>query len=359
MISRVLIIYVLSGIVLLFAGNKARAQDSAAVRSSPDQRVKVLPLPTFGYEPETATQVGAVGLFTFDPYNDPDTRTSNAKLEVTYTWRRQVIFESAWDYFFRKEKWMTRGLIHFSRYPDLYYGIGTETSEADELQFDSERIIADINIIRNLGSSYFGGMGVRYHAYSNVSSDSLNPYPELQDNSVFGLRATFLKDTRNSILSASKGSYLAIGSDFNFAASNYVRTIIDLRKYNTFAGSYTLALRFYNSFNHNTPAFFDYSILGGDKYVRGYFYGRFRDRHLSTVQAEFRMPVVWRFGIALIGGVSSLYPDFMSISAGIRPNYGCGIRFVMDRKQQINLRFDFVAGSRGHRGIYFGFGESF
>jgi len=56
--------------------NALKAQDS--IKS---KKVKILPVPSIGYTPETKTYFGAVSLFTLDFYQDGKTRTSNAKLE--------------------------------------------------------------------------------------------------------------------------------------------------------------------------------------------------------------------------------------------------------------------------------------
>ena len=126
-------------LVLVFPFGWIFAQDSTKVK-----KVKVLPVPAFGYSPETRTYVGAVTLFTLDFYPDTITRISNAKVEFNYTWNKQVIAEIGWNYFFREEKWFTKGLIHFSKYPDLYYGIGTNTPDSNELVFSTNRLVIDL-----------------------------------------------------------------------------------------------------------------------------------------------------------------------------------------------------------------------
>lgn len=350
-----------SGFLLLFGGSSlyAQSKDSIGHKKGDPPKVKVLPVPTLGYEPETKTYIGAAGLFTLDFYHDSTTRTSNTKIEFTYTWRNQIILESEWEYFFKGERWFTKGLLHYSRFPDFYYGVGPGTGENAELLFNSHRIIIDINAFKNIGGHHFAGLGIRYLSYRNITSDSINPYLELKNTSVFGIKGALVKDTRNNLLNTSKGEYYFIESDYNFGSPGYIRLMVDLRKYYTVKGNYTFALRLYNSFNFNTPAFFDYSVLGGDRFVRGYFYGRYRDNNLSTFQAEFRLPLFWRFGVAAIGGLSTVYPDFNSFANRIRPNYGGGLRFAVDKKDKINLRFDYVLGAEKQNGFYIAFGESF
>lgn len=345
----------LCGCFLLSAQDK----DSTDIKSDQPRKITVMPVPSLGYSPETKTYLGAVALLTLNLYQDSLTRTSNTSLEFTYTMRRQMVLEADWNYFFKEEKWFTSGLLHISKYPDYYYGVGYDTEDWEGLLYESNRIIIDVNIYKNLGRKFFTGIGLRYLSYQNLSYNSENTFPELVNTSVFGIQGAILKDSRNNLLNSMHGGYYLLQTDYNFSTSNYLRLMLDLRKYLTINETYTFALRLYNSFNFNTPGFFDYSIMGGDRFVRGYFYGRYRDKNLSTFQSEFRMPLFWRFGFAVMGGLSSLYPDAQSFTNKIWPNYGAGLRFLIDRKNNVNLRIDYVRGANGQDGFYISFGESF
>lgn len=332
---------------------------SAAQDSTRNKKVKILPVPAFGYAPETDTYVGAVSLFTLDLYQDDLTRTSNAKVEFNYTWRKQVIVEAQWNYFFREEKYYTQGIIHWSKYPDFYYGIGPETPASNELLYESKRFDIDFEVLKNLGNKVFSGFGVRYLDYFNVTTaPEANPFPELRDAYTYGFKYVILQDTRNNLLNSTSGHYYDLEIGYNFSDDNYTHVVIDLRKYHTFNDKWTVAGRFYNSLNFGNPPFYDYSFLGGDKFVRGYFYGRFRDQHLSTFQLETRAILFWRVGLAAFGGASAVYPN-LNDGLNVKPNYGLGLRFVMDRKENVNLRFDYAVGADGETGFYVVFGESF
>jgi hypothetical protein len=122
----------------------------------------------------------------------------------------------------------------------------------------------------------------------------------------------------------------------------------------------TIAGRFYQSSVLNTPPFYDYSLMGGDKLVRGYYFGRYRDKNLSSLQFEYRTNLLWKFGLATFGGVSSVYPGLTSVAKiTIRPNFGVGLRFLVDKKENTSLRFDYAVGSNDQSGFYVSFGESF
>lgn len=345
-------------IMVMFFTDSASCQEEESLK-----KVTILPVPAIGYSPETKTYVGLVTLFTF---NAPDslTRSSNAKIEFVYTWNKQMIFESDWNYFFTGEKWFTKGrLLYFSKYPDLYYGIGYNSPSAGELSFESNRLIFDADLFRNIKNKLFIGAGLNYTSYKNIKSlnDSLF-YPELKDENDFGIKITFLKDSRNNILSPSKGDYLEVSNSFNSATSFYSKFSLDYRYYFGFGKTKgnILAGRFYHSSVFGTPPFYDYPMIGGNKYTRGYYLGRFRDKNVSTLQVELRNHLFWRIGIATFGGISMVYKNLNGIEGeSFKPNAGLGLRFLVDKIEGTNLRLDYAVGAHNQSGFYISFGESF
>ncbi len=330
--------------------------------NKPDPRIKVLPVPAFGYTPETGAYVGVVSLLMLDLYRDSVTRVSNAKLEFNYTWRKQVILETVWAYFFEKEKWYTQGTIHYSEYPDQYFGIGATTPASFLTHYQSRRFVTDINLLREIPGRFFAGPRIRYLNYHAVRYNmDTRAFQELYDAITYGLGYTLLKDTRNNLLNASEGVYLELTNTYNYtAAASYIKLHTDLRYYTAISTGTVGAVRLYNEFTFGSPPFFDYAIAGGDKMVRGYFYGRYRERNMSTLQGEIRQHIVWRIGLAAFGGITKLYADAQELGfRHIKPNYGGGIRFLIDRKDRINLRLDYAAGVEGQNGFYISFGESF
>lgn len=340
----------------LFIFSISNAQDSTKRK-----KIKILPVPTFGYTPETGTYLGAVTLFTFDLYNDTVTRTSNAKFEVSYTWNKQLIIETGWNYFFKDEKYFTKGLLHYSKYPDQYYGIGVNTPAENKIIYNSNRFAADAHLLKKIRTDLFTGPGIKYISYRNVENTDENiVYPELTNGATFGIGYSILKDTRNNLLTPQNGFYLNLNAVYNFSKNNYTELLADARYYKTWKEKFTLATRLMNDFNFGNIPFYDYAFLGGDKFVRGFFYGRYRDDHLSTLQTEFRMPVIWRFGFAAFGGVSSLYSRENKFAANtMKLNYGAGLRFMVDKKDKTSLRLDYARGSDNNSGFYVAFGESF
>lgn len=327
------------------------------------RKISVLPVPSIGYSPETKTYIGAVTLFTISNLLDTLTRTSNAKIEFNYTWNKQVIFETGWNYFFPMEKWFTRGIIHYSKYPDLYYGIGPDTPDAGKVNFQSNRFIFELDVLRNIQKNQFLGFGIKYHIYSNIEYEKDKIfYPELKNENNLGLKVLLLTDARNNILTPSEGKYFEFSNSFNFSSSFYYKTSVDYRRYFDFGNTnkHILAGRFYHENIFGNPPFYDYSSIGGDKYVRGYYLGRFRDKNFSTIQIEYRSELFWRIGMATFGGISMIYENIQSIdNKNFKPNAGFGLRFLVDKNEGTNLRIDYALGAKNQSGFYISFGESF
>lgn len=325
--------------------------------------ITVLPVPAVGYSPETKTYLGAVMLLTLKNNTDTLTRTSNAKVEFNYTWNKQIITESEWNWFSPGEKWFSKGLIHYSKYPDLYYGIGFDSPDAGKTSYQSNRVIITVDGLRNIKNNFYLGLGTIFKSYQNIEYlDSGQVYPELTDEISYGINLIALNDSRNNILNPSDGSYFQISSSFNFSSGFYAITKLDYRQYFTLGekARHVLAGRIYHSTVIGDPPFYDYPTIGGDEYARGYYLGRFIDSHLSFLQLEYRMNLIWRFGLATFGGVSAIRNDILQLhKENFKPNAGIGIRFLIDKDENTNLRIDYAMGVDNQSGFYISFGESF
>ena len=323
--------------------------------------ITFLPLPSFGYAPETRAYVGAVVLLTFGSENDSTRRSSNAKTEFNYTWNKQRVFENSWNVFGQQENFFSSGKVHYSYFPDLYYGIGNRTESNAEIQYQSTRLVLEANFLLKLQKAFFIGPSLRTMGYNQIGYLTEGHYPELYPSWLGGLGAMALLDARNHLLNPTKGKYLALtvlpqyfedqwSSQFRFD----FRTYLPLRKA-------TLALRLMKEVNIGEVPFYAQALYGGDANARGYYYGRYRDKNLFLTQVEYRSGVAWkRWGYTLFGGVGDVYATVSELHfESLKPNAGLGVRFMIDRKENINLRLDYAIGKAGQSGFYISFGEAF
>ncbi|MCC4108133.1 BamA/TamA family outer membrane protein [Serratia ureilytica] len=97
--------------------------------------------------------------------------------------------------------------------------------------------------------------------------------------------------------------------------------------------------------------------LGGDRRMRGYYEGRYRDRNVVSSQLEYRRKLDWRHGIVGWIGSGTMSERMSKLGAGEwLPSMGVGYRFEF--KPRMNVRLDYGIGKRSS-GFYFQVGEAF
>jgi outer membrane protein assembly factor BamA len=188
--------------------------------------------------------------------------------------------------------------------------------------------------------------------------------PGSSGGSVSGLGFFMTHDSRDSIFYSTAGSFhqfsamafgRALGSDFSFN-----RFFFDLRKYVRLSSAQCLAFQARLLFQTGNPPFWRMGLLGGAESMRGYYLGRYRDKDMITLQAEYRwVPVFWRIGLVAFASLGDVVATFGGFDVGrFKYAYGLGLRFVFDPKQRLNLRLDFGFGKETS-GIYFTAAEAF
>ena len=99
--------------------------------------------------------------------------------------------------------------------------------------------------------------------------------------------------------------------------------------------------------------------MGGNQIMRGYYQGRFRDNNQVALQAEYRRQVIPWLGFVLFGSVGDVAASVDRFDLGdFKAAGGAGVRLMIDKKDRINIRFDYGLG-RDTSGFYFAFAESF
>lgn len=343
--------------------------DSTRV-SRPFRRLRVLPVPAFGYEPETRWHVGAVALAQWRS-SPADTlrRPGNAKAEVNLTQNRQLVLTGEWNTFSSAERTLTQGLVSFLRFPENYWGVGNETPATASERYDSRRFEARLAVLRQVRPHVFVGPRAQAQGMWGIAPAAGGL---LDRRTVTGARggwslgagAVGAYDTRASVFTPTDGALVAVaatafvpplGSDFRF-----VRYELDVRRYWPIGRRVVLAGQLTATAHSGEPPFRMLALLGSDGPMRGYYRGRFRDRQLAAAQAEVRFPLVWRFGAAAFAGAGQVARSFGGFGLrSLKPSFGGGLRFLVDRQENVNLRLDYGIGEAGNTGFYVSFGEAF
>ena len=343
-------------------------------------------LPVVAYSQETGLRLGAFGLRQFKPKTaGAETRPSNIQGWVIYSLKNQLSVGIKHTNIFTGEKYFIKGRIAYRNFPELYFGITDNHVKKDTVVSDWTQIEVEERFMKKLAKGLFAGPYVRY--FNMLSSEigtyntetippSLTPdnIPGVEGGITAGLGFEARWDTRDKVLTPTKGHYLegsfvghnkAFGSNYTFEAYK-----IDARKYWMFDEikggnpkwfqSSLLAINAYYWGTVGNVPYRQFAFLGGDRVMRGYYFGRYRNNHYAAFQAEWRQHVWWRLGVVAFGGVGNVAPTMEQFDfSTLKINYGTGLRFNINKDDTANIRIDYGLGNDGSSGLIVEFGEAF
>ncbi|WP_317126868.1 BamA/TamA family outer membrane protein [Nonlabens xiamenensis] len=372
---------------LIFGGSLLQAQDiedikefftfypnyKAAERDSTLYLQKFIVAPVVSYTPETnfGLGMGAKYLFKFNGSGE-ETRVSNMPITAQYTLNNQFFLFSGFEIFTNQEKWVIEGNILFQNYPRIFYGIGNEAVEENEEQYDYTQFLFEPIFLKQMLTRYlFIGGGLRYnHIFdTNIEEGKIidQTRPDGYDGSTsFGAEVAALYDSRDVILNAQKGWYLEFTHGKYFEAlggtNSFNLTRLDLRYFLGISEKNrdVLAFQFVGRTTREDLPFSEYSFFGSPEIMRGYQEGRFVDRDLLASQVEYRKRFgESRWGAVAFLGAGNVYRNVDEFQfANLKPNYGLGLRWMLDKKENLNIRLDWGFG-QGTNNIYLGIAEAF
>jgi outer membrane protein assembly factor BamA len=171
------------------------------------------------------------------------------------------------------------------------------------------------------------------------------------------------RDLRDSQFYATTGTLTDVVGDFfqgNFGSDfSYQTYTFAFNKYSGLSPRQVLAFRVFGCVTSGHVPFYDLCLLGMHNDVRGYKTGQYRDRLMLTTQAEYRLQLPKRFGLAAFFGVGEVAPDLGAFNNdNLKPGGGAGIRYTLAKKNHVNLRVDYAVGLQGG-GVYMGVTEAF
>lgn len=103
--------------------------------------------------------------------------------------------------------------------------------------------------------------------------------------------------------------------------------------------------------------FFDVCELGQSKDLRGYQVGQYRDDRMLVGQGEYRRELFWRLGATAFAGAGAVGKTFGEMGSA-EPGGGLGLRYLLAKRNHINLRVDYAWGDSSHA-TYVSLGEAF
>lgn len=266
---------------------------------------------------------------------------------------------------FPKDRYRLNYSMSFYSFPSYFWGIGFYQGNNDVNKTKIKRFQSKLKaeFLFRLGKEFYLGPVLvwDYARAQDVNKDYMYLFDGMslvQRN--YGVGASVQYDTRDFISNASRGIYAYLSQTFRPSwlgnDKAFSTTEFQLRGYKSVWKGGILAGELKGMFNFGNPSWAMMAELGGSNSMRGYYEGRYRDKHSMSVQVELRQHVWRRNGITVWAGAGNVFHDSRTFKK-ILPNFGIGYRWEF--KKRVNVRLDLGFGKSGQNGFIFNINEAF
>ena len=375
------------GMTLLFNGELSAQKKGWMARRDSIKQVKIAEGKGFlsflggpGYTPELKLLIAVGGLYSFKTNREDSLiqrSTVNASFGVTTT--GGIVTKMILTSFWKEDRIRIYVNLNLKDIPDHYWGVGYDKG-LDTPKGDSttayRRLWWQVNprFLFRLKKYLYIGPALDFNQTKckeespGVLADSL--YQQYGSNNYNGGAGVILQyDSRDIPVNAYRGILVQFQAVFYGGwlggANNYQLYDIDIRNYQQ-VGRYdgqTIAWNIRGRFTTNDVPYAEMSQLGTPFDLRGYAWGRFRDKSMIYAIVEYRhmfkkraLEERGKHGFVAWLACGNILSDIEEVDNHWMPNFGAGYRFEV--QPRMNVRFDFGVG-RDNFGFYFNFTEAF
>lgn len=318
------------------------------------------------YSTDTKLGLGlvAAGLYRTNP-NDTILPPSNVSLFSDVSTVGFYMLGIRGTHIFPQDKYRADYTVYFYSFPCDYWGMGYDMGNDDSNKSEMKRWQARIkgSFLFHLGSNFYIGPMVSYDYVIGKNVER----PELlngMDRHTWNLGAGFsaVYDSRDVLTYPHQGLYINLTQCFRprFMGNDYAFSTTELQvdAYLEVWKGAILAEDFRTMLNFGNPSWGMMALLGNSNSMRGYYEGRYRDKHKMEAQVELRQHIWKRNSLTAWVGAGTVFSKFSNIrSRHILPNYGLGYRWEF--KKNVNVRLDYGFGKAGQSGFLFSINEAF
>lgn len=266
---------------------------------------------------------------------------------------------------FPQDKYRADYTIYFYSFPYKFWGMGYDMGDDDSNKSDMKRWQARFkaSFLFHLGDNLYLGPMVSYDYVIGRRIER----PELlngMDQHTWNIGAGFsaVYDTRDVLTYPHRGFYINLSQCFRprFMGNDYAFSTTELQvdAYQRVWKGAILAEDFRTMLNFGNPSWGMMALLGNSNSMRGYYEGRYRDKHKMEAQVELRQHVWKRNSLTTWVGAGTVFHKFSEMrSRHILPNFGIGYRWEF--KKNVNVRLDYGFGKAGQTGFLFSINEAF
>ena len=266
---------------------------------------------------------------------------------------------------FPQDKYRADYTIYFYSFPCKFWGMGYDMGDDDSNKSDMKRWQARFKarFLFHMGDNLYLGPMVSYDYVIGRRIER----PELlngMDQHTWNIGAGFsaVYDTRDVLTYPHRGFYINLSQCFRprFMGNDYAFSTTELQvdAYQRVWKGAILAEDFRTMLNFGNPSWGMMALLGNSNSMRGYYEGRYRDKHKMEAQVELRQHIWKRNSLTTWVGAGTVFHKFSEMrSRHILPNFGIGYRWEF--KKNVNVRLDYGFGKAGQTGFLFSINEAF
>ena len=266
---------------------------------------------------------------------------------------------------FPQDKYRADYTIYFYSFPCKFWGMGYDMGDDDSNKSDMKRWQARFkaSFLFHMGDNLYLGPMVSYDYVIGRRIER----PELlngMDQHTWNIGAGFsaVYDTRDVLTYPHRGFYINLSQCFRprFMGNDYAFSTTELQvdAYQRVWKGAILAEDFRTILNFGNPSWGMMALLGNSNSMRGYYEGRYRDKHKMEAQVELRQHIWKRNSLTTWVGAGTVFHKFSEMrSRHILPNFGIGYRWEF--KKNVNVRLDYGFGKAGQTGFLFSINEAF
>ncbi|MEL7412710.1 MAG: BamA/TamA family outer membrane protein [Pseudomonadota bacterium] len=256
------------------------------------------------------------------------------------------------------------GEAWISHTPGYYWGIGSQAAENDsnKVQYEGQRLQLSPKVAVEIAPNTYAKLGWQWQSFNKVDGVDGDILPsEVTNATSSGVLLGMEYDTRDFEPNPMQGQFLdiewianrdSLGSD-----EDYDNLVANYRLYQQWSDTTIVAMEVYSQSIFGDAPWFDYAQLGDDQRMRGYYQGRYRDKHQLSTQVEIRHTIAGRHGVVGWLGAGNIAPTYHDLfESSWLPTVGVGYRFAF--KARINVRVDLGVG-KDSTGFYFQINEAF
>lgn len=318
------------------------------------------------YSTDTKLGIGlvAAGLYRTDA-NDSILPPSNVSLFGDVSTVGFYMLGVRGTHIFPHDKYRADYTVYFYSFPCNFWGIGYDMGDNNNNKSEMKRWQARIkgSFLFHLGDNFYMGPMVSYDYVIGKRIERpelLNGMDKHTWNLGIGFSAVY--DSRDVLTNPHRGLYMNLTQCFRprFMGNDYAFSTTEFQfdAYQQVWKGAILAEDFRTMLNFGNPSWGMMALLGNSYSMRGYYEGRYRDKHKIEAQVELRQHIWKRNSLTAWIGAGTVFNKFSNLrSKRILPNYGVGYRWEF--KKDVNVRLDYGFGKAGQSGFLFSINEAF